>query len=307
MDQEIKLEGQKLESQLKLENELLANPLVTDYFSVNFGENSVKVIKAAMEEMTDDAIAARCKLKVAEVRAILNKLYNYKLAEYKRIKDRDTGWFSYLWKIDVSNVLSVIQIQINSKIDELDQKVEKMNTDLLYYCPNCSKTNLIQFDLAMDLSFRCPHCEHKLIEKEIEEKEAYQDELKDLREKHSILIEDIKKFEEMRKIEEEHLKAMRAQIAEQTMIQAIADSKDVKAKKVALRKAKQAKKAKLAKNMFKVKQKHVKPMKFKFSKKIKITSKKLKVSSKKIRPSSNKAKIKLSEKASKRKAKRRSR
>ena len=246
MDQEIRLEGQKLESQLKLENELLANPLVTDYFSANFGENSVRVIKAAMEEMTDDAIAARCKLKVAEVRAVLNKLYNYKLAEYKRIKDRDTGWFSYIWKIDVSNVLSVIQTQINSKIGDLDNKVEKMNTDLLYYCPKCSKTNLIQFDLAMDLSFRCPHCENKLIEKEIKEKEEYQTELNDLRDKHSILIDDIKKFEAMRKIEEEHLKTMRAEIAEQTMIQAIADANEAKAKKAVIRKAKQAKRAKLA-------------------------------------------------------------
>ena len=305
MDGEIRLEGQKLESQLKLENELLANPLVTDYFSANFGENSVRVIKAAMEEMTDDAIAARCKLKVAEVRAVLNKLYNYKLAEYKRIKDRDTGWFSYIWKIDVSNVLSVIQIQINSKIGELDNKVEKMNTDLLYYCPKCSKTNLIQFDLAMDLAFRCPHCDNKLIEKEIKEKEEYQTELKDLKEKHSILIDDIKKFEEMRKIEEDHLKVMRAQIAEQTMIREIAEANEEKARKAAIRKAKLAKKLKMSRKLKLSKRPKIKPLKRLKGKKQIRGKVKIKLS-KKSKPALKK-KAKISRKVSKKKARKRSR
>ncbi|MCX8202600.1 MAG: hypothetical protein N3G74_02250 [Candidatus Micrarchaeota archaeon] len=215
------IKEEAIKSQIKLETQLLYNPLVTSYLKSNFGENSIKVISAAMEEMTDDAIAARCKLKVAEVRAILNKLYNYKMAEYKRIKDRDTGWFSYLWKIDVSNILEIIKEQTANRISELDRHIEKMNTEFIYYCPQCSKTNLISFDLAADLMFRCPNCESKLLEKEKESKEFYEQELVELKSKHLSLLEDIRKFEELKRQEEIRLKELQAKIAEMTRIEEI--------------------------------------------------------------------------------------
>jgi len=224
--------NEELKSHIKLENELLNNPLVSDYLISNFGENSIKVILAAMDETTDDAIAARCKLKVAEVRAILNKLYNYRLAEYKRIKDRDTGWFSYIWKIDVSNVLSIIQEQVVQKIEELDRKVEKINTELVYYCPKCSKTNLISFDLASELYFRCPNCENRLVEKDVKEKEEFNYELTELKEKHQLLVDQIAKFEEMKREEEQRLKELQArQLAEAAAIQELEkERKRIKAK-----------------------------------------------------------------------------
>ena len=224
--------NEELKSHIKLENELLNNPLVSDYLISNFGENSIKVILAAMDETTDDAIAARCKLKVAEVRAILNKLYNYRLAEYKRIKDRDTGWFSYIWKIDVSNVLSIIQEQVVQKIEELDRKVEKINTELVYYCPKCSKTNLISFDLASELYFRCPNCENRLVEKDVKEKEEFNYELTELKEKHQLLVDQITKFEEMKREEEQRLKELQArQLAEAAAIQELEkERKRIKAK-----------------------------------------------------------------------------
>ena len=217
---------EELKSHIRLENELLNNPLVSDYLISNFGENSIKIILAAMEETTDDAIAARCKLKVAEVRAILNKLYNYRLAEYKRIKDRDTGWFSYIWKIDVSNVLSIIQEQVVQKINELDKKIEHINTELVYYCPKCSKTNLINFDLASELYFRCPNCENRLVEGDIKEREQFNYELTQLKEKHQILLDQIVKFEEMKRQEQQRLKELKEkQLAELAAIQELEEEK----------------------------------------------------------------------------------
>lgn len=232
---ETNIKEETLKSQIKLETELLYNPLVTDYLKTNFGENSIKVISAAMEEMTDDAIAARCKLKVAEVRAILNKLYNYKMAEYKRIKDRDTGWFSYIWKIDVSNILNIIKEQTTDRIGELDKTMEKISTEFVYYCPQCSKTNLISFDLAADLMFRCPNCENKLLEKEKESKDKYEKELNELKSKHISLLEDIKKFEELKRQEEMRIKELQVRMAEMTKIEETSNPKS-KARRSASRK-----------------------------------------------------------------------
>jgi len=236
---EEKLNEEALKGHIKLETELLYNPLVTDYLKSNFGENSIKIIAAAMEEMTDDAIAARCKLKVAEVRAVLNKLYNYRMAEYKRIKDRDTGWFSYLWKIDVSNILVIIKEQTAQRISELDTNLEKISTEFVYYCPQCSKTNLINFDLAADMMFRCPNCENKLLEKEGESKEDYEKELKELKSKHLSLLEDITRFEELKRQEEMRIKELQEKMVEMSRIEEVSNSRKSKNKNIRNKRAKQ--------------------------------------------------------------------
>lgn len=222
---ETNIKEELVKSQIKLERELLSNPLVVEYFKTNFGENSINIILAAMEEMTDDAIAARCKTKVAEVRATLNKLYNYRMAQYKRIKDRDTGWFSYLWKIDVSNILDIINEQTSSRIEELSNNIERMNTEFIYYCPQCSKTNVIHFDLAAEMSFRCPNCGNKLVEKERTEVAKYESELKELKDKHLSLLEDIKKFEEAKRQEELRIKELQLKMQESTEIIELSDTK----------------------------------------------------------------------------------
>ncbi|MEM3543785.1 MAG: hypothetical protein QXF07_02070 [Candidatus Micrarchaeia archaeon] len=276
METDIKdIKEEALKSQIKLETELLYNPLVTDYLKTNFGENSIKVISAAMEEMTDDAIAARCKLKVAEVRAILNKLYNYKMAEYKRIKDRDTGWFSYIWKIDVSNILNIIKEQTINRIEELDKTVEKMNTEFVYYCPQCSKTNLISFDLAADLMFRCPNCENKLLEKERDSKDKYEKELIELKSKHISLLEDIRKFEERKRQEEIRIKELQEKMAEMTKIEEVSRSK-AKAKGSVSKELSNKSNKKLNKNLNKkssIKVKHLKSKKVPKGKKVNIKKK----------------------------------
>ncbi|MEM4590168.1 MAG: hypothetical protein QXK21_02790 [Candidatus Micrarchaeia archaeon] len=271
------IKEEALKSQIKLETELLYNPLVTDYLKTNFGENSIKVISAAMEEMTDDAIAARCKLKVAEVRAILNKLYNYKMAEYKRIKDRDTGWFSYIWKIDVSNILNIIKEQTINRIEELDKTVEKMSTEFVYYCPQCSKTNLISFDLAADLMFRCPNCENKLLEKERDLKDKYEKELIELKSKHISLLEDIRKFEELKRQEEIRIKELQEKMAEMTKIEEISISRSkAKAKRSVSKELSKKSNKKLNKNLNKkssIKVKHLNSKKVPKGKKVNIKKK----------------------------------
>lgn len=298
------MQEESIKSKIKLETELLYNPLVADYLKSNFGNNAVKIISAAMEEMTDDAIAARCKLKVAEVRAVLNKLYNYRFAEYKRIKDRDTGWFSYLWKIDVLNVLDMIKKETSERISELEKQVEKMNTELLYYCPQCSKTNVISFDLASDLLFRCPSCENKLLEKEYESKDKCQEELHELKSKHFSLLNDIKRFEDIKRQEEIRIKELQEKFAEITRIEELSKVrrsnktkkpklKSLKSKSISNKKFKVSKHNKTTK-AFKAKNKKIKPIKpnkkSKGKGKVKLFSTKPKQKLKKLVKSKNKRK-----------------
>jgi len=143
---------------------ILSNKFVQEYFTANFGENSARIIKAANSEMTDDALATKCKLKVSEIRAVLNKLHNYRLATYTRIKDKDTGWYSYIWKVDLSNLHILIDKNIQNELGDLEQQLETSTTVFSFYCPKCSKENKIDFGTATDLNFRCPSCRKQLKE-----------------------------------------------------------------------------------------------------------------------------------------------
>ena len=124
----------------------------------------MRIVKAANSEMTDDAIATKCKLKVSEIRSVLNKLHNVRLATYVRTKDKDTGWYSYIWKVHLSEIPQIIEKSMRGEMEMLEQQLETSTTVFSFYCPKCSRENKIEFDTATDLRFRCPSCRKQLKE-----------------------------------------------------------------------------------------------------------------------------------------------
>jgi len=170
----------------------LSNRVVQEYLTSNFGENAVKVIKAASGEITDDALAEKCKLKVSEIRRVLNKLHNTRLAAYTRSKDKDTGWYSYLWKVDLSSVYQVLDKTMQTEIDSLNQKFEESTTVFSYYCPKCSKNNVIEFESASNLAFKCPNCKKNLRANKSDH-DCIVEQLKELRKRQSALKEMVEK------------------------------------------------------------------------------------------------------------------
>ena len=145
-------------------SKILSNKYAQEYFISNFGEDSVKIIKAANSEMTDEALATKCKMKVSEIRSVLNKLHNARLATYVRSKDKDTGWYSYMWRVQLASLYSLIEKSMHSEIKNMEQHLETSTTVFSFYCPKCSKENRIDFDMATDLRFRCPSCRKQLKE-----------------------------------------------------------------------------------------------------------------------------------------------
>ena len=152
---------------LEVSGRILSNKYIQDYFITNFGEDSVRIVRAANSEMTDEALSIKCKLKVSEIRSVLNKLHNVRLATYTRSKDKDTGWYSYIWKVQLSDLCDMIEKQMNDEITSLKQQLETSTTVFSFYCPKCSKENKIDFDMATDLRFRCPSCRKQLKEVKI--------------------------------------------------------------------------------------------------------------------------------------------
>lgn len=143
-------------------SKVLANKFVQEYLTTAFGENSVRIIKAANSEMTDEALAAKCKLKVSEIRSLLNKLHNLRLAGYTRIKDKDTGWYSYIWRINLMSIYGVLDKAMQDEMMGLQARLDESTTVFSFYCPKCSKENKIDFDTATQIGFTCPNCRKRL-------------------------------------------------------------------------------------------------------------------------------------------------
>jgi transcription initiation factor TFIIE subunit alpha len=245
----------------------VSNKIVQDYLTSNFGEESVKIIRAATENMTDDALAVKCKLKVSEIRMVLNKMHSMRLAEYTRIKDKDTGWYSYIWKVNLGGIYEVLNNSMRGEINQLNNQLEENTTVLSYICSKCSKSNVIDFEIASKLAFRCPNCKRRLYEKKNSNGEI-ETRLGELKTKHSVLQEHIKKHEEIRRIEAaKRFEEMRV-AKEAAMKRAAEEAEVLKLAKIAKRQA-AAKARAIVRKELKAKLAKAKPINVRVAKKAK--------------------------------------
>ena len=130
---------------------LLNNADIRQTFITVAGENAIMIIREFRGQMSDDELAMKTKIKVSEVRAVLNKLHSFGLVEYVRHRDKDSGWYSYVWKINSEKAHTLIS-SLN------DGESATCLPGEHYHCQSCGAADLFHFDKAYDLSFKCPSC-----------------------------------------------------------------------------------------------------------------------------------------------------
>ncbi len=127
------------------------------------GKEGVEVatVLVSSDETTDEEIATKTDLKLNVVRRILYKLHDNHLASYRRIRDTDTGWFLYFWKIDPNKAQALVNRKKRMVLNLLEQRLEHETNNDLYACVN-RDSSPVPFEEAMNLSFRCPVCNGQL-------------------------------------------------------------------------------------------------------------------------------------------------
>lgn len=63
------------------------------------GENTIDIIREFDRDMSDEELARKTGIKASDVRVVLNRLHSQGLFSYTRVRDRDSGWYSYIWKM----------------------------------------------------------------------------------------------------------------------------------------------------------------------------------------------------------------
>lgn len=97
------------------------------------------------------------------MRKTLYKLYSEKLAQFRRIRDKSTGWFIYYWWHEF-DLLEEILIEKKNLIDtKLRERLLFEENNYFFLCKNCqTKKVKYNFDEAFELNFRCPDCGNPL-------------------------------------------------------------------------------------------------------------------------------------------------
>ena len=156
------------------------NPLLQSFLYIIGGDVAIEVGKELLlsenEDITDEDITENIKeriegtgidfepdieeiLKLNTVRKTLYKLYSEKLAQFRRIRDKSTGWFIYYWWHEFDFLEELVLEKKKLVQIKLRDRLQFEENNYFFLCKNCNKINIkYKFDEAFELNFRCPDC-----------------------------------------------------------------------------------------------------------------------------------------------------
>lgn len=137
--------------------DLLEDPVIQKYLHELVGPKGMPVAAAPPDgEVTDEELAQRLNLELNNVRRALFILYENDLATYRRVRDEDSGWLTYLWTFQYENIPENLEEEMHRLLEALEERQEYERTHEFYLC----EVDSIRFEFgeAMDFGFECPEC-----------------------------------------------------------------------------------------------------------------------------------------------------
>ena len=138
---------------------VLSNKAIKGYIHKLVGDEGMNIVEKMMEkvpdkEVTDEKIAELSGINLNLVRKTLYILYENHLALYRRERDKDSGWLTYLWKLDLGNAENMLKNETRKLIKKLERRLEFENNE--FFACEEEPPHRILFDYAMDANFTCP-------------------------------------------------------------------------------------------------------------------------------------------------------
>ena len=141
--------------------ELLEDPVIQKYLHELVGPKGMPVAAAPPDgEVTDEELADELGLELNDVRRALFILYENDLASYRRLRDEDSGWLTYLWTFKYDNIPEKLEEEMHRLLAALEERREYERNHEFYLC----EVDGIRFEFgeAMDFGFECPQCGSEL-------------------------------------------------------------------------------------------------------------------------------------------------
>ena len=119
--------------------------------------NIAKILAVADDETTDEQIAENAKVKLNIVRKILYILSENKLARFRRVRDKRSGWFVFYWQESFDRLPDVLKERRQMVIEKLEARLQFEDENYFFLCSEgCEKRHI--FIEAMEYNFQCQKC-----------------------------------------------------------------------------------------------------------------------------------------------------
>ena len=137
--------------------DLLEDPVIQKYLHELVGPKGMPVAAAPPDgEVTDEELAEELDLELNDVRRALFILYENDLATYRRLRDEDSGWLTYLWTFHYENIPEALESEMYRLLEALEDRRSYERDNEFYLCETCGIR--FEFGEAMEFGFECPEC-----------------------------------------------------------------------------------------------------------------------------------------------------
>ncbi|MHC1598538.1 MAG: transcription factor E [Candidatus Methanofastidiosia archaeon] len=137
------------------------NTFIFEFLEDLLGDGGVEIASIiGKKESTAEELAEETDMKINNVRKVLYKLYDHRLASYRRIRDKNTGWYIYFWKLDFEKAPEVVKNLESNYLNKLEERLKYETSTMYFVCKNtCMR---FSFADAQEVSFKCPSCNEPL-------------------------------------------------------------------------------------------------------------------------------------------------
>ena len=151
------------ETTVKVLNVLLAHSEITDEEIVNRLNEEIEG-SSDTESVKEDETLGLSRIALKEVRKSLYMLNERSLARYRRVRDKETGYFVYYWSPVWERIRDLIIGRRKNAIKKLRQRLDYEQRNLLYVCEDGHIP--VTFSDAFELGFICTTCGKELAQKD---------------------------------------------------------------------------------------------------------------------------------------------
>ena len=137
--------------------DLLEDPVIQKYLHELVGPKGMPVAAAPPDgEVTDEELAEELGLELNDVRRALFILYENDLASYRRLRDEDSGWLTYLWTFEYEKIPKQLESEMHRLLAGLETRYQYELENEFYLCEQCGIR--FEFGEGMEWGFECPEC-----------------------------------------------------------------------------------------------------------------------------------------------------
>ncbi len=127
-----------------------------EFVADSLGEKGTQVLHSVGDGATDEVIEQSTRLKIAEIRSILNHLHSYGFVEYSREKNMQNGWFTYTWKVNMDRAMQNFLMLKRREHERLRNRLSAEEGTTIYSCrKGCTR---LEFERAYENKFKCSSC-----------------------------------------------------------------------------------------------------------------------------------------------------